>query len=111
MIFFWNRYELPAILSGQITSEQPRVAASSTTTTTTIAGHNDGNISAPSMSNSGQERQRMGTSYPSMSNLGRISSLDGYGYLTLLDGEVSFLYPRDHFLFCYVNKLNVIVNS
>ena len=104
MIFFWNRYELPAILSGQITSEQPRVAAASTS-------HNDGNISTPSMSNSGQERQRMGTSYPSMSNLGRISSLDGYGYLTLLDGEVSFLYPRDHFLFCYVNKLNVIVNS
>lgn len=114
MIFFWNRYELPAIVNGQISSERPRMTlhhqdennqrrsgneqnhirhelsrtSPRTSSDTNISPYNTNIFGSASSFSTGQEIQRMRSSYPSMSNLGgRISSYDGYW--TSLDGEVS----------------------
>ncbi len=92
MIFFWNRYELPAILSGQISFEMQRMTLSNSTSIQNPTARQHGNASNrlnTAVMNSGQEIQRLRPSYPSMSSLGRISSFDGYW--VLMDGEVRLL--------------------
>ena len=110
MIFFWNRFELPAIVSGQISFDRPRmtlydhqllqqqfVATSNTHAHSSIGGDNgnsddgsgdsDMTMRHSNNNNSHGSIQRMRSSYPSMSSLGRISSFDGYW--VMMDGEVS----------------------
>jgi hypothetical protein len=107
MIFFWNRYELPAILSGQISYDRPRMVLGhgmnvqshnennrNATVLSSPQAVTEGNVyhhhpnSSSSVLSTGQEMQRLRSSYPSMSSLGgRISSYDGYWMS--LDGEVS----------------------
>lgn len=101
MIFFWNRYELPAILSGEISSERPRMRPNQRNGQNVIMSQAVGDAIAAqqqyvhggeavnsSMVAGGQEIQRLRSSYPSMSSLGgRISSFDGYWMS--IDGEVS----------------------
>jgi hypothetical protein len=104
MIFFWNRYELPAILSGRISSERPRMTLNYNTdlqnnATNQATGNgqngNVGNGSTASVVSAGQEIQRLRPSYSSMSNLGRMSSFEGYW--ALMDGEVRYIQDVHHF--------------
>jgi len=90
MIFFWNRYELPAILSGQISFEMQRMTLGNSMNGTTIRqqGETSNRPNAAAV-RPAQEIQRLRPSYPSMSSLGRISSFDGYW--VLMDGEVRLL--------------------
>jgi len=99
MIFFLNRYELPAIFNGQISHETPRMylsnnyAPPSPRRTNAETSDNNETNHRQDVSSSGQEIQRFG-SYPSMSSLGRINvssnitGRDQNGYYTLMDGEI-----------------------
>ena len=115
MIFFWNRYELPAVLSGQVSRASPRMAIFT----------NQGFIGPESLSQNStltldrdQSEQRTTsmqridmTSYPSMSSLGRMSSplppniigQDQDGYWIFMNGEV-----RIFMIFHLESMLNIL---
>lgn len=102
MIFFWNRYELPAIVSGRISSERPRMTLNYNNnihhaTDQTAGNGQNGSVSHgsnASIASAGQEIQRLRPSYPSMSSLGRMSSFEGY--LVFMDGEVRYIQGAHH---------------
>lgn len=79
MLFFWNRYELPAILSGQVSSDNPRMVhfAQPLVQTLVSSPPSPGNrssavVGASMPSNRTLRRLGSGTSHPSMSHLGRL---------------------------------------
>ena len=108
MIFFWNRYELPAIMSGKISRERPRMTMSPQTNHHNVAQgmipipapqevliNENENVASQQMT---PRRQRFANamSYPSMSSLGRISVSsqnaiiqDDDDFLEFQNGEVN----------------------
>lgn len=94
---------MPAILSGQISYETPRMGlyvqnnrynrslsnGGRSDESAPIHQSNGNNDSSVSGVTTGQEIQRMGPSYPSMSSLGRISSYNEYHpHWAMMEGEV-----------------------
>ena len=125
MLFFWNRYELPAILCGQISHENPRmtlyntnmqnVSATPAVVETTIHHENENgnNVSRTSMTSlvsTGQELQRLRSSYPSMSSLGRMASVEGYWVLMDGDGEVR-IYKTISALTFFTLSVSIIISN
>ena len=97
MIFFVNRFELPAFATGQVSRHVPRMAFFRNPSSSsihpiqsqhpTLQNHHRGDhdmdtinnttIHGPSRRPSGTHRMANGMSYPSMSSLGRITTSDG----------------------------------
>lgn len=115
MIFFWNRYELPAVLSGQVSRESPRMAI--------ITNQGVYRPESPSQNTTTQPLNRDAAStsmqridmasYPSMSSLGRMSSplpsniigQDQDGYWILMNGEVRLIF------LLFQSRINVEYNT